>query len=62
MPKSHSSKLCLFHTDPKPRCEECGTSHARLIVLFRTLVCEACARRHLREMQQDLQRQAEVQR
>jgi len=60
MPKPHFTSLS--HTNPKPRCEECGTAHARLVILFRTLVCEACARRHLREMQQDLQEQLEVQR
>ena len=58
MPKSHSSKLCLFHTDPKPRCEECGISHAHLTILFRTLLCQACALRVIGELQQ----QVEVQR
>ena len=36
-------------------CEECGKAYIRLVVIFRTLVCETCARRHLREMQEQLE-------
>jgi hypothetical protein len=39
-------------------CEECGTSHAHLVVIFQTLLCQSCALRVIHELQQ----QVEVQR
>jgi hypothetical protein len=40
------------------KCEECGTFHTRLVVIFQTLLCQACALRVIHELQQ----QVEVQR
>ena len=39
-------------------CEECGTSHVHLTLIFQTLLCQSCALRVIRELQE----QVEVQR